>query len=236
MRVRSSGLRTEAKRPTGQRRLHWLWKRHVQIQLRCQHRRLAGGVDWSSDHARSSQDSRCGVKEKPTLYKVAGKRPIPYTETAPFSLTFMRMPSEAPFLSAAFSLRRRSSSAFMSSSDMAFPFRWHKSTARWLWTSAPSWRLRSWRRLPFSAAGQAGLMSRIGTHSPRAHDPRRSTRKSFRGWSAVSGGKRQEQIQMITTAMAAAQSAITISLSRPWADILLLHQPNEVSLSLGPTA
>src|SRR5262249_25647221 len=34
----------------------------------------------------------------------------------------MRMPSEAPFLSAAFSLRRRSSSAFISSSGMAFSF------------------------------------------------------------------------------------------------------------------
>ena len=37
---------------------------------------------------------------------------------APFSLTFMRMPAEAPFLRAAFSLRRRSSSAFRSSSDI----------------------------------------------------------------------------------------------------------------------
>src|SRR5262249_599656 len=34
----------------------------------------------------------------------------------------MRMPSEAPFLRVAFSLRRRSSSAFISSSDMAFSF------------------------------------------------------------------------------------------------------------------
>src|SRR5262245_48231465 len=40
-------------------------------------------------------------------------------ETAPFSLTFMRMPSEAPFFRASFSLRRRSSSAFVSSSDIA---------------------------------------------------------------------------------------------------------------------
>ena len=39
---------------------------------------------------------------------------------APFSLTFMRIPEDAPFLRASFSLRRRSSSAFSSSSDMGF--------------------------------------------------------------------------------------------------------------------
>src|SRR5262245_13910342 len=34
----------------------------------------------------------------------------------------MRKPSDAPFLRAAFSMRRRSSSAFISSSDIAFSF------------------------------------------------------------------------------------------------------------------
>jgi len=54
----------------------------------------------------SSSSSHC------SLYKVTAKRPIPRIETAPFSLIFIRIPVVAPLLRAAFSLRRRSSSAF----------------------------------------------------------------------------------------------------------------------------
>ena len=61
------------------------------------------------------------------------------------------------------------------------------------------------------------LISTRWFHSPRAYDP---PLYSFRGWNDVSGGRHQEQIQMITTAIGrpthtAAPSAMTISLSRP---------------------
>ena len=50
-----------------------------------------------------------------------GKAPHPMMDSAPFSLTFIRIPDDAPFLRAAFSARRRSSSAFISSSAIEPP-------------------------------------------------------------------------------------------------------------------
>src|SRR5471030_2958565 len=51
-------------------------------------------------------------------YSVTGKRPNPYTESPPFSLTLRYIgPRAAGFFNASFSARRRSSSAFISSSD-----------------------------------------------------------------------------------------------------------------------
>jgi hypothetical protein len=152
----------------------------------------------------------------------------------------MRMPSEAPFLRAAFSLRRRSSSAFVSSSDIAFPLRYHsRSMAASLWllhTAASSAdqrtkldaRDRITTRPPLiNKSKHERLCSQLlGACHPRklCMEPKiarcRSTRKSFRSWSAVSGGKRQEQSQIIATAIGrptatAPPSMITISLSRP---------------------
>src|SRR5690606_11004911 len=52
-----------------------------------------------------------------SLYKVTGKRPIPYTDKAPFSLTFMDKVPRLGFFKASFSAFRRSISA-LKSSDM----------------------------------------------------------------------------------------------------------------------
>src|SRR4029077_6785836 len=49
-------------------------------------------------------------------YSVTGKRPIPYTESAPFSLTFNERTPRAGFFKFSFSARKRSISAFISSS------------------------------------------------------------------------------------------------------------------------
>ncbi len=59
----------------------------------------------------------CKRRSHCSLYKVTGKRPKPYTETAPFSLTLIDIAPFAgrPVFSASFSALSRSSSACKSS-------------------------------------------------------------------------------------------------------------------------